>query len=41
MGNTESSASDEDEEKTKPEEVIKVFQPSKLREELENGNDAV
>ena len=41
MGNTDSATSDEDDEKIMEaeshEEVIKVFQPRKLREELENG----
>lgn len=40
MGNTESSASEEDDEKKSTiteNDVIDVFQPVKLRAELENG----
>ena len=42
MGNTESATSDEDEMGNDPmsdtsNEVIRVFQPQKLRDELENG----
>ena len=39
MGNTESVTSDEEEKgmEVVHDEVIKVFQPRKLREELENG----
>ena len=43
MGNTESATSDEDEMaddlamEDSHNEVIKVFQPKKLRDELENG----
>ena len=43
MGNTESATSDEDEMgddltmENSHNEVIKVFQPQKLRDELENG----
>ena len=42
MGNTDSSASDEEATndyamEDSQDEVIKVFQPQKLRQELENG----
>ena len=43
MGNTESATSDEDEIgedlTMESNEVIKVFQPRKLRDELENGKE--
>lgn len=38
MGNSESATSDEDESKSMEEEQVRVFQPQKLRQELENGN---
>ena len=42
MGNTESGTSDEEDFKevmneSKSQEVVRVFQPQKLRQELENG----